>query len=253
MEKVLAPIRPYGETGIAMMTADGIWRRCHPIFAVFVGDHPEQALVTCTYQGRCPKCKVSRDQLGEFGEFPPRARTDAIDLYRLADDDVYQFHRACREAGLKPVYHPFWQSLPFTDVFQSITPDILHQLLQGIVRHLVTWLSSPTVFGSNAIDTRCHVLPPNHALGSFPKGITLLSRPSGKEHKDMCRVLLGLNIGLPLPGGQVASRVVKAVRAILDFVYMAQFPSHTTDTLRQVQESLQRFHFNKAVFLDLGT
>jgi hypothetical protein len=253
MEKVLAPIRPYGETGIAMMTADGIWRRCHPIFAVFVGDHPEQALVTCTYQGRCPKCKVLRDQLGEFGEFPPRARTDAIDLYHLADDDVYQFHRACREAGLKPVYHPFWQSLPFADVFQSITPDILHQLLQGIVRHLVTWLSSLTVFGSNAIDTRCRVLPPNHALGSFPKGITLLSRPSGKEHKDMCRVLLGLIIGLPLPGGQVASRVVKAVRAILDFVYMAQFPSHTTDTLRQVQESLQRFHFNKAVFLDLGT
>jgi hypothetical protein len=86
------------------MTADGIWHRCHPIFAVFIGDHPEQALVTCTYQGRCPKCKVSRDQLGEFGEFPPRARTDAIDLYCLADDDVYQFHRACREAGLKPVY-----------------------------------------------------------------------------------------------------------------------------------------------------
>jgi hypothetical protein len=78
MEKVLALIRPYGETGIAMMTADGIWRRCHPIFAVFVGDHPEQALVTCTYQGRCPKCKVLRDQLGEFGEFPPRACTDAI-------------------------------------------------------------------------------------------------------------------------------------------------------------------------------
>jgi hypothetical protein len=69
----------------------------------------------------------------------------------------------------------------------------------------------------------------------------------------MCRVLLGLIIGLPLPGGQVASRVVKAVRAILDFVYMAQFPSHTTDMLRQVQESLQRFHFNKAVFLNLGT
>ena len=218
MEKVLAPIQPYGERGIAMKTADGIWHRCHPIFAVYVGDYPEQCLVTCTYQGRCPKCLVPHDQLGESRAFPPRADTDAIDVYCLADDDVHLFHRACRERGLKPVYHPFWQSLPLADVFQSITPDILHQLLQGIVRHLITWLSSPTIFGSNAIDTRCRVLPRNHNIGTFPKGITTLFRASGKEHKDMCRVLLGLIIGLRLPGGQVPSHVVKAVRAILDFI-----------------------------------
>ena len=253
MEKLLAPIKLYGETGIAMKSADGIWRRCHPIFAIYVGDHPEQALVTCTYQGRCPKCRVSRDELGESGEFPPHAHTDAIDVYRLADEDVHLFHRACQDSGLKPVYHPFWQSLPLANIFQSITPDILHQLLQGIVRHVVTWLSSPTVFGSNVIDMRCRALPPNHSIGAFPKGITTLSRVSGKEHKDMCRILLGLIIGLPLRGGQGSSRVVKAVRAILDFVYLAQFPSHTTETLRRLQESLQTFHVNKAVFLDLGT
>ena len=253
MENILAPIKPYGERGIAMMTADGIWRRCHPIFAVFVGDYPEQCLVTCTYQGRCPKCLVPHDQLGESIDFPPRANADANDVYCLAEIDVQRFHRACREAGLKPVYHPFWQSLPFVDIFQSITPDILHQQLQGIVRHLITWLSSPTVFGSNAIDTRCRVLPRNHNIAPLPKGITTLSRVSGKEHKDMCRVLLGLIISLCLPGGQVPSRVVKAVRAILDFIYLAQFPSHTTDTLRHLQESLQSFHANKDIFVDLRT
>jgi hypothetical protein len=253
MEKVLAPIAPYSETGIAMKTADGIWRRCHPIFAIFVGDYPEQALVTCTYNGRCPKCEVSHDQLGEYQEFPTRVHSTTIDIYRLADDNIHLFHRACREAGLKPVYRPFWASLPFADVYQSITPDILHQLLQGIVRHLVTWLSCPTVFGPNEIDMRCQILPPNHSVAMFPKGITTLSRVSGHEHKNMCRILLGLIIGLPLPGGQVPSRVVKAVRAILDFVYLAQLPSHTTDTLRCLQESLSSFHVNKAVFIDLGT
>jgi len=253
MEKVLAPITPYSETGTAMMTADGIWRRCHPIFAVFIGDYPEQTLVTCTYQGRCPKCKVPRDQLGEYQEFPTRTHSDAVDIYRLADDDVYRFHSACKEGGLKPVYHPFWRSLPFVDIYRSITPDILHQLLQGIVRHLVTWLISSTVFGRKEIDARCRVLPQNHSVAVFPKGFTTLSHASGKEHKDMCRVLLGLIIGLPLPGGQLPSRVVKAVRAILDFVYLAQFPSHTTDTLRCLQESLSSFHDNKAVFVDLGT
>ena len=253
MEMALAPIKPYGETGIAMMTADGIWRRCHPIFAVFIGDHPEQALVTCTYQGRCPKCQLSRDETGEYRDFPLYTHTNAVDIYRLADDDVYKFHKACKAAGLKPVYHPFWQTLPFADVFQSITPDILHQLLQGIVRHIVTWVSSPTVFGSNAIDTRCRVLPPNHNIGVFRKGISLLSKVTGKEHKDICRILLGLIVGLRLPGGHMPLRVIKAVRAILDFVYLAQFPSQTTDTLRRLQESLQVFHLNKSVFVDLGT
>jgi hypothetical protein len=253
MEKALAPIAQHSEPGIPMMTADGLWRRCHPIFAIFIGDYPEQTLVTCTYNGRCPKCEVTHDQLGEFRLFPSRVHSDAIDIYRLADDDVTLFHRACRDSGLKSVYHPFWQSLRLTDIYQSITPDILHQLLQGIVRHVVTWLSSPSVFGSNEIDRRCRVLPPNHSITLFSKGITTLSRVSGKEHKDMCRILLGLIIGLPLPGGGVPSRVVKAVRSILDFVYLAQLPTHTTDTLRRLQESLETFHANKDVFVVLGT
>ena len=44
MEKVLAPITPLSETGITMMSADWVWHHCHPIFSVFVGDYPEQAL-----------------------------------------------------------------------------------------------------------------------------------------------------------------------------------------------------------------
>lgn len=49
MQAILDPISAVGETGIAMMSGDGIWQWCHPIFALFVGDYPEQVLVTCTY------------------------------------------------------------------------------------------------------------------------------------------------------------------------------------------------------------
>jgi hypothetical protein len=235
------------------MSVDGIWRRCHPIFAVFIGDYPEQGLVTCTYNGRCPKCLVSRDQIGEFRSFPLRTTSDAMKTYCLADEEVHVFHRACREAGVKPVFHPFWESLPFADIFQSITPDILHQLLQGVAKHVIAWLTSPTVFGSVAINARCRSLPPNHHIRLFANGITTLSRVSGQEHKNMCSILLGLVVDLPLPGGQVPSRVIKAVRALLDFIYLAKFSSHTSETLHHLQDSLARFHDNKAVFVDLGT
>ncbi len=69
----------------------------------------------------------------------------------------------------------------------------------------------------------------------------------------MCRVLLGLIISLPLPGGQAPSHIIKAVRTILDFVYLAQFSSHMTATLHSLEESLSSFHANKTVFIDLGT
>src|SRR6266702_5108409 len=252
MGKVLDPIRFYGETGLIMMCGDGTWRRCHPIFATFVSDYPEQALVTCTYNGHCPKCLVPHNQLGEYDYFPPWDYATTIDTYLLADEDVREFHAACRTAGLKPVYHPFWQSFPLTDISLSITPDILHQLLQGVMKHLVAWLTDLALFGATEVNARCRSLPPNHHITLFMKGITTLSCVTGNEHKDMCRILIGLIVDLPLPGGQAPLRVVRAVHAILDFMYLAQYPSHTTDTLNCLEASLAQFHDNKDTFIDLG-
>ena len=40
--------------------------------------------------------------------------------------------------------------------------------------------------------------------------------------------------------------------ALLNFLYLAQLPSHTSDTILCLEESLACFHDNKAVFIDLG-
>jgi Plavaka transposase len=249
MHSVLGPISSYGESGLPMMSGDGIWRRCHPIFAIFVSDYPEQALVTCTYNGRCPKCFVTAGQLGEHQTFPRRTQDAVLDTYQLAGGDNCTFHAACHEVGLKPVFRLFWQSFPLADIFLSITPDILHQMLQGVMKHLIGWLVS--IFGAVAIDARCKAIPPSHKTMLFTKGIATLSRVSGHEHKKMCSILLGLIIDLPIPGGRDSSRVVKAVRALLDFLFLAQFPSQTSDTIRRLEDSLSVFHDNKQVFIDL--
>ena len=250
MRDVLHPIIAPGETGVAMKGGDGVWRRCHPIFANFVGDYPEQVLVTCTYRGRCPKCSVTPGELGEYQTFPPHLRQLAIDTYLLADEDTHAFHAACRNTGLKPVYHPFWESLPLADIFISITPDILHQLLQGIMKHLITWLVH--TFGPTEINARCRAMPPNHKTMLFTKGITSLGRISGHEHKKMCCILLGLIVDLPIPGGWDSTRLMRAVRALLDFLYLAQYQCHTRETIDRLQDTLSVFHNNKAIFLDLG-
>ncbi len=233
-----------------MATGDGNIHRTHPIFATFVGDYPEQLLVTCLKNGDCPTCPVPREELGTGRVEEPRDLALILEALDAVDSHPTVFVKACLAAGIKPVYHPFWEELPYTNIYRSITPDILHQLYQGLIKHLISWLT--TAFGPVEIDARCWRMPPNHNLRAFSKGITTLSRVSGQEHRDMCRILMGLIIGLRLPGGQSTSRLLRAVRAMLDFLYLAQYEVHSSQTLDQLDNALFRFHENKGIFVELG-
>ncbi|KAI0639898.1 hypothetical protein C8Q77DRAFT_1214290 [Trametes polyzona] len=252
LSHVLAPLRTSGIDGLELTSGDGVTRRGHPIYAMHVGDYPEQLLVSCCKNGTCPKCDIPRDDIGNDTDSarPLRDINNIIHALNKLDDGVVAFSQACRNAGIKPIPHPFWKDLPYVNIYTSITPDILHQLYQGVVKHLLSWLTS--ALGPEEIDARCRRLPPNHQIRLFLKGITTLQRVTGKEHADMCRVLLGLVIGLPLPAGLSPGRLVRAVRALLDFLYLAQYPAHTSDTLHLLQDALQRFHANKEIFIQLG-
>ncbi|KAI0067755.1 hypothetical protein BV25DRAFT_1794108 [Artomyces pyxidatus] len=251
LKKATGPLKQAGIDGVEMMAGDGTVHRCHPIFAAYIADYPEQVLVTCTKSGLCPQGLIKQEQMGENVECEPRDMQAALAaLATLDDGDPVAFVDACAEAHIKPVFHPFWEDLPFADVFLSITPDILHQLYQGVLKHLISWIKK--AYGAAVIDARFERMPPNHNLRLFSKGISHLSRVSGTEHQDICRVLLGAIIGLPLPGGHSPARLVRAVRGLLDFAYMAQFPAQTDQTLELQRNALSAFHSNKAVFVDLG-
>ena len=149
MGTVLDPISYHGEAGVPMKSSNGVWWHCHPILAIFIRDYPEQGLVTCTYYSCCPKCKVPPGSLGKSKSFLSHFQSGVIDTYLLADGNTCAFHGRCQDAGLKPVYHLFWERLPLVDIFLSIMPDILHQLLQGMMKHLIRWLIR--VFGPGTI------------------------------------------------------------------------------------------------------
>ncbi|KAI0826680.1 hypothetical protein BC628DRAFT_1419162 [Trametes gibbosa] len=253
MAHVLAPLKKAGIDGIEVTSGDGVTRRGHPIFAMYIGDYPKQLLVTCCKNGTCPKCDIPRDDIGATTDSArPLRNLEKImnALAKFDSDSPTAFSKACRDAGVKPIVNPFWKDLPYADVYQSITPDILHQLYQGVIKHIVSWLKS--AYGPDELDARCRRLPPNHQIRLFFKGITTLQRVTGKEHADMCRFVLALIIGLPLPGEYSSVRLVRTVRALLDFLYLAQYPAHTSDTLKLLEDALHRLHTNKDIFVDLG-
>jgi hypothetical protein len=98
----------------------------------------------------------------------------------------------------------------------------------------------------------CKALLPSHHIALFPNGITLLSCILGKEHKTMCHFLLGLITYIPLPGEQAPSHVVRATPTLLNLMFLAQFPSHTTSALHHLDNSLLQFYSSKDVFLHVG-
>ncbi|KAI0648469.1 hypothetical protein C8Q79DRAFT_1045282, partial [Trametes meyenii] len=249
---VLKPLKIAGVEGIAMASGDGVWRRTHPLFAVHISDYLEQILVVGCKMGECPKCPLPAQEIGETTDCarPLRDFNRTLAALQTITDGPCVFSRACKQAGIKPIQGPYWQDLPFVNIYRSITPDILHQLSQGVVKHVVSWIIS--AYGAEEIDARCRRFPPNHSIRLFLKGISKLQRVTGKEHADMCRFLLGLVIGIPLPDSVSPSQLVCAVRALLDFMYLAQYPAHTADTLNLLKDALQRFHDNKAIFVRLG-
>ncbi|KAJ7431099.1 hypothetical protein B0H11DRAFT_2386539 [Mycena galericulata] len=153
MAYILAPLKDAGMTGLPMTSGDGVTHRAHPIYATFVGDYPEQVLVTGVKTGECPTCDVPRDELGEDSSFPLRDLENILAALDTLDQGPTIYAAACAEAGIKPIYHPFWEGLPYTNIFQAISPDILHQLYQGVIKHLIAWLTE--CVGEAEIDARC--------------------------------------------------------------------------------------------------
>lgn len=252
LRRILSPLKDAGLDGTEMSSADGVVRRTHPLVAALSMDYPEQTLSTGQKAGECPTCEVPADKLGDGSEFQwPIHNIERINkALDLADGPPTEFRRACSEAGIKPIYKPWWQGFPYCNIFLAITPDILHQLLQGLIMHIIAWVI--LAYGAAEIDARCRCMPPNHGARFFANGITTLSHLTGRERQDICRILLGLIIDLPLPNGASPDRLVLAVRAVLDFLYLAEYPAHTSKTLALMDDALRHFHTNKSIFIELG-
>ena len=147
MRIVLEPLLDAGINGIEITSSDGAVRNVHPILTCYVADYPEQCLVACTKYGTCPKCKICSKQLGDPDPTEKRTQewTEGIikEGKEKANGNPQKLHTYCMSFDVAGgVYRPFWEGFPLCDIHFSITPDVLHQLYQGVFKHLVSWCQS---------------------------------------------------------------------------------------------------------------
>ncbi|KAI0074756.1 hypothetical protein K474DRAFT_1765035, partial [Panus rudis PR-1116 ss-1] len=239
MSLLLQPLIEAGQMGVKMNCADGYIQHVFPILAAYIADYPEQCLISCCRQNRCPTCLVDPKERGEL--------LDTI-YYRCPSDILKEFFLMladCSNPGLTDVNKPFWADLPHANIFRCITPDLLHQLHKGVFKdHLVKWTTAGYVV---EIDNRFSRVPSYPGLRIFHRGISKVTQWTGNEFRQMQKVFLPI-----LCGVHDDPRVITAACALMDFIFLAHYPVHSTSTLESMKQALHTFHDNKDVFIDIG-
>lgn len=249
---IFESMKAAAKDGIELTSGDGAIRRCYPILACYVADYPEQCLVSCVRSGQtCPKCNIKHNQLGDNAKGELRLQTETIHLIRGANaagaaKTQKDMDNRLKNCGLNNIPDPFFADWPHTNIHSAITSDILHQLYQGLIKHLLNWVTY--LMGEDELDARIKRLPRSHGLRLFVDGISGLTMMSGNEHKAISHQLLGCLVNSP----KVPAGAIRAARALLDFLFIAQYENHTTDSLKFLQDALDEFHKYKEVFVNLG-
>ncbi|KAG8909475.1 hypothetical protein FRC00_010035, partial [Tulasnella sp. 408] len=242
MRHILQPLAKAGTSGVFMTCADGHIRRVHPILASYIADYPEQCLVTCCRENRCPKCKVPPPERGNILSSLLRDPNESL---RIIEDNGEEFEEY-EAQGLRDIPEPFWKELPLVNIYRCMTPDMLHQLHKGVFKdHLFKWCTSRK---KEEVDARFTRLPPFNGLKHFSKDISTISQFTGNEHREMEKVFIGVMINLH----DEDPDIVVAARSLLDFIYLAHYPSHSTSTLQQMKEAIDSFNASKDVFIRTG-
>ena len=233
-----------GWEGVDMVCADGLVRRVYPMLAAFIGDHPEQCLVACCAENQCPKCHMPADQRSTNFQFPSCNQDQTAHVLHVQATGQYPPKFIAK--GLCPIFSPFWADLPHADIFTCITSDILHQLHQGIIKdHLKKWCMA--IAGKKVFNSQFQAMLFHPGLQHWKDGISKVRQWTGTDHKQLQWVFVPT-----LVGTTPNYNIIRASCALLDFVCLMQYYSHTEETLQALQDALNDFHTLKDVFIDLG-
>ncbi|CAE6452458.1 unnamed protein product [Rhizoctonia solani] len=243
MAEIVRPLEQAGREGVEMACGDGEIRKCFPILAAYSADNPEQTQIACCKKNLCYRCTVGRDERGDYVVCPDRHHINTANA--LIARSKHRLTQYYIDNGLRPFGRPFWANLPHCDIFSALTPDILHQLHKGVFKdHLMKWCLE--LVNQSEFNDLYKAMLRHSNLRHFDKNVSELSQTTGKEHREMEKVFVGVVAGL------VPDDVMPAVRALLDFIYYAQLPSHTETTISWLERSLASFHEHKDAFIRHG-
>lgn len=250
LDIITASLKDVAVDGTIAVDPSGMRRYIFTPLVAYTADLPEQQLIACVSKNSSPVSTATLDSFGDGDDDPPpRTGVDTLTLITTVcgKHDPWRLPEFLDEAkanGLSGVNLPFWRNWNMTDPSLFLAPEILHTCHKYFYDHVLVWCKA--VLGAEELDRRFRCLHKRVGYRHFASGVTHLNQMTGREHRDIQRSIVAVIAGSVSPG------FLRAIRATIDFIYIAQFPAHTKSTILAMTSALREFHENKQHILDAG-
>jgi Plavaka transposase len=249
LDIILDPLKKATQFGISMEDPLGLRHICFPPLAAYIVDTPESALVACVAGKTSSVTMASYKQFGD--NYRHESRTPSITLENLqAVEEVVDpwdlegYVKEMMKYRLNGVHRPFWRDWPLADPSIFLTSEPLHHWHKQFWDHDVKWCMNAV--GKPEFDFRFAVLHPQTGFRHFKEGISSLKQVTGREHRDVQRYIVSVITDAVPP------KFLVAIRALLDFRYLAQSRVVSEETCTSIDNSLREFHSHKQAIIDAG-
>ncbi|KAG0640203.1 hypothetical protein HOY80DRAFT_885059 [Tuber brumale] len=244
------------EVGIEIECADSKVRQCFPRLAAWIADHLENITLHGIQQNQCAVCETTPDRLGSY-----TGRSAAIRDYKKYQTLFAEYSNGSSDAGEDLINRGFklrpsiFSGLPDIHQAHLPKPDILHVVYLGIFEtYLMKWIIGfhKKYKRLQAFDAVWKNLPAYPGYSPPNKESSRVSQWTGKEMRNLVRVLLPcFATAICRPSTAeclIFTKTLTCVRSIIDSTLMAQYQSHTEETIQYLERYLKAFHDHKDLF-----
>ncbi|KAG6374954.1 hypothetical protein JVT61DRAFT_3709 [Boletus reticuloceps] len=245
LDIVLEPLKIAARIGVMLSNPVGHSRYCFTPFAGCIVDYPEACMITCVRGKTSPLTLANYTQFGDDFHHPERTKAMTLAQIRsitVEPNNLVSFFNACANHRLNGVHTPFWRDWLLSEPSRCLPPEVLHLFHRFVLDHDVEWCTN--AIGAEEIDFHFSILQPITGHRHFSTGITTLKQVTGKIQRDLQRYLVVVIAGAA-PAG-----MVRAVRALAEFRYLAQAPVIDDNGQRSIAAALAEFHTHKQCILD---
>ncbi len=253
MDMVTTSLKKCSHEPVKMTDATGVKRLVRTILLSHIADYPEQQLIACVSGSSSPVSFAKYDNFGSSEMQNPRTGDFTLrrikQLLQTPNVNVTKFRHYKRQVlslQLNGVYKPYWRNWKFADPSVFLTPDALHQWHKFFNDHILTW--AKIILGKRELDRRYALLQRRIGYRHFSEGFTRFSQHTLRESRELQRTFIAIIAGHQ----KVNDSAMRAFRALLEFIYYAQFNTHSTTSLSKLETSLSLFHANKVGLVAAG-
>ena len=246
---VLSPLKTAASMGVMMSDPRGNLRYCFTPLATWIADMPKESLLAGTGAKVSPVTTATSKEFGDAYWHSPCTAANTLAAIRRAcsqysPTDYKNFLKAMKQLQLNGIVEPCWNPWALSDPSDFITPEVLHHFHRMSWDHDVKWCIIAT--GAAELDFHFSIIQTLVGYWVFNKGVLKLKQVTGRDHCAVqCYIIAAV-------AGSVPRKFLIAIHTLLNFHYLAQVPSFTTQSLEKVAGSLQEFHDHKEAILRQG-